>query len=170
MKKVLLTALLLSSSTAFADPTVFGLTIAETTVAQLKQTYRVSYSGENKYSHGDMYSINQGQIQFEGIGEVTAIFNNNGVLQAVLSNFNKSKFDYLNSVLSKKYQRVSQNVPFVGNKSATYKDGNTEISLDAPHMSFTMSMNYMTTEFLDAYHQQVQQEKNQQQQQESSML
>lgn len=168
--KTLFFALLLVCQSAFANPTVFGITIGKTTVEQLKNQYRVSPQGINKYSEGEMYVIPQGQIQFDGLGEVTVIFDRSDRLVAVLTEFPKNKFDYLNGMLANKYQLISQNIPFVGNKSATYRNDDTEITLDAPHLSFELSMNYIHSDFMKAFNSQTQKEKQQKQQQESSML
>ncbi|ELU8568852.1 hypothetical protein SD462_004076 [Vibrio alginolyticus] len=169
MKKFIF-ALLFVCQSVFANPTVFGLTIGETTVEQLKSKYNVSHQGTNKYSQGDMYQIPRGQIQFEGISDVTAIFSRSDKLVAVLTELPKSKFDYLNGALGKKYQLVNQKIPFVGDKSATYKDGETEITLSAPHMSFQLSMNYIHSDLLKAFNTQSEKEKKKKKQQESSML
>ncbi|ENF8750567.1 hypothetical protein ABRI18_004219 [Vibrio fluvialis] len=169
MKKIIF-ALLFICQSVLANPTVFGLTIGETTVEQLKSKYNVSHQGINKYSQGDMYQIPQNQIQFDGISNVTAIFSKSDKLVAVLTELPKNKFDYLNEALAKKYQLVNKKIPFVGNKSATYKDGETEISLEAPHMSFQLSMNYIHSDLLQAFNTQSEQEKKKKQQQESSML
>ncbi|OZA74278.1 MAG: hypothetical protein B7X74_02830, partial [Thiotrichales bacterium 39-47-5] len=59
---------------------------------------------------------------------------------------------------------------FVGNKSATYLDGNTEISLDAPHLSFEMSMNYISLDLLKAAKAQSSQEENNKKKRENSQL
>ncbi|MEZ9144849.1 hypothetical protein AB4138_10485 [Vibrio sp. 10N.286.52.C3] len=169
MKKLIFTLLFVCQS-VFANPTVFGLTIGETTVEQLKSKYNVSHQGINKYSQGDMYQIPRNQIQFEGINDVTVIFSRSNKLIAVLTELPKNKFDYLNGTLGKKYQLVNQKIPFVGNKSATYKDGETEITLEAPHMNFQLSMNYIHSDLLKAFNVQSKQEEKKKQQQESSML
>ncbi|MEZ9320263.1 hypothetical protein AB4371_15250 [Vibrio sp. 10N.261.51.A3] len=163
-------ALFFICQSALANPTVFGLTIGETTVQQLKSKYNISHQGINKYSQGDMFKIPQSQIQFEGINDVTAIFSKSNKLVAVLAELPKNKFDYLNGALAKKYQLVNQKIPFVGNKSATYKDGETEITLEAPHMSFQLSMNYIHSDLLRAFNTQTESEKKDKEQQESSML
>tara|TARA_B100000700_G_scaffold331794_1_gene468847 strand:- start:12480 stop:12995 length:516 start_codon:yes stop_codon:yes gene_type:complete len=171
MKKTIIALFaLLISNVALADPTVFGLTISKTKVEELKNKYSVTYTGQNKYSGGDMYEIATGQIGFDGLNSLTAIFSKEGVLIAVLTGFPKSKFDYLKSSLSNKYQLVSQKIPFVGNKSAKYKDGNTEIELNAPHMSFEMTMNYIHTDLLRAFNNQSASEERAKKKKESSML
>src|SRR5690554_4090514 len=152
--KLFVLVFLFVSHGALANPSVFGLSINKTSVEELKSEYSVKYSGVNKYSGGEMYDIPKGQIAFDGLNKVTTIFSKDGILLAVLAEFPKHKFDYLNSFLSNKYSLVSQKIPFVGNKSATYRDGQTEIELNAPHMSFEMSLNYIHEELLSAFNQQ----------------
>lgn len=168
--KLLAFAILLISNSALANPTVFGLSVNKTNVQELKSQYSVSYTGINKYSGGDMYEISKGQIEFDGLKKVTTIFSEEGILLAVLAEFPKHKFDYLNSFLSGKYSLVRKNIPFVGNKSATYRDGSTEIELTAPHMSFEMSLNYIHDDLLSVFNQQSEKEKKSKQKKESSML
>lgn len=165
-----LLAILLFSHSVLANPTVFGMTIHSTTVDELKKLYRVEHSGMNKYSNGDMYTIAPTQIDFDGLQEVTTIFSKSGVLLAVLTNFPKDKFDYLNASIADRYKRIAQNIPFVGNKTATYINGETEIELNAPHLSFTMSLNYIHKDLLNAFQQQSEAEKKAKEQREGSML
>lgn len=171
MEKIIIALFtLLISNVALADPTVFGLTISKTKVEDLKNKYSVTYTGQNKFSNGDMYDIATGQIGFDGLNSCTVIFSKEGVLIAVLTGFPKSKFDYLKSSLSNKYQLVSQKIPFVGDKSAKYRDGNTEIDLNAPHMSFELTMNYIHTDLLRAFNNQSIIEQRAKEKKESSML
>ena len=170
MKKGIALAVSLFSSVAFADPTVFNMELGKTTESQLKSLYNIQHIGTNKYSNGNMYSVPTSAIIFDGLQEVTTIFDTKGVLIAVLTTLPKSKFDYLNQTLSSKYKRVNQNIPFVGNKSATYRDGGTEITLKAPHLSFAMSMNYIRDDLMRAFNQQNEAEKQQKQKNEASQL
>lgn len=170
MKKGIILAVSLFSSIAFADPIVFGLQIGKTTEAELKKLYKVSSTGTNKYNKGNMYSIPVSSINFEGLQEVTTIFDANGTLAAVLTTLPKGKFEYLNGVLKGKYKLVNQVIPFVGNKSAKYRDGSTEITLDAPHMSFEMSMNYINDDLNKAFSKQSEAEKAQKKNKEASQL
>jgi hypothetical protein len=170
MKKGIALSLSLLSSVAFADPVVFGMELGKTSEQQLKAAYNVNHTGTNKYSNGNMYSVPVSAINFDGLQEVTTIFDTDGKLIAVLTTLPKSKFDYLNKTLGGKYKLVNQNIPFVGNKSATYRDGATEITLEAPHMSFEMSMNYISDSLMKKFNQQSQAEKQQKQASEASQL
>ena len=42
---------------------------------------------------------------------------------------------------------IAKDLPFVGNKLATFEADNCIIRLTAAHMSFEMSINYITKEF-----------------------
>ncbi len=170
MKKGIALAISLISASAFADPTIFFFFLGKMTENQLKAKYNISHTGTNKYSSGNMYSVPTSSIDFQGLKEVTTIFSTNGKLVAVLTTLPKSKFDYLNQVLSSKYKLLNQQIPFVGNKSATYRDGATEITLEAPHMSFDMSMNYINDDLMRAYKQQSEAEARQKQKSEASQL
>lgn len=158
------------SSSVLADPAIFGMELGEMTEKDLKSKYSVNHTGTNKYSNGNMYSVPVSSINFEGLREVTTIFNTDGKLVAVLTSLPKNKFDYLNKTLGGKYKLVSQKIPFVGSKKATYRDGKTEITLNAPHMGFDMSMNYVNDDLMQAFNRQSQAETRKKQQSESSQL
>ena len=64
---------------------------------------------------------------------------------------NKSRFDEMHKQLRKKYKVVKTKIPFVGDSYDHYKDGKTLIELDAPHLSFDMTLTYMQKSFKDAY-------------------
>ncbi|PSX10483.1 hypothetical protein [Photobacterium angustum] len=162
--------LLLTSSSVYAAPTIFGMTLGEMSEKELKAKYNVNLTGKNKYSEGNMYSVPVSSINFEGLQEVTAIFSSDGKLLAVLTSFPKDKFDYLKNTLGGKYKLVSKQIPFVGNKKATFRDGVTEISLNAPHLSFTMSMNYINDDLMKAFNSKSQSEAKEKQQNEASQL
>lgn len=170
MKKGIALSLIFLSSSVFADPTIFGMELGKMTEKDLKAKYNVSHAGINKYSSGNMYSVPTSSLDFQGLKEVTTIFSTEGKLVAVLTTFPKSKFDYLNQALSGKYRLVNQQIPFVGNKRVTYRDGATEITLDAPHMSFEMSMNYISYELMLQFKQQSDEEVYQKKQSEAAQL
>lgn len=170
MKKGIALALAMLSSSVFADPTIFGMELGKMTEKDLKAMYNVNHTGTNKYSNGNMYSVPVSSINFEGLKEVTTIFSTDGKLVAVLTSLPKSKFDYLNKTLGGKYKLVSQKIPFVGDKKASYRDGATEITLDAPHMGFVMSMNYIRDDLMQAFDRQSQAEAQKKQQNEASQL
>lgn len=144
--------------------------LGKTTESELSDMYNVTHTGINRYSDGSMYAIPTSAINFEGLKNVTAIFDTDSTLVAVLTEFHKNKFNYLYETLNKKYQRISQTIPHVGNKKAEHRDGGTIITLDAPHMSFQMSMSYARADFIEKFKQQSAAEKRQKQKNEASKL
>lgn len=171
MKKRIVLALAMLSSSVFADPTIFGMELGKMTEKDFKAMYKAKHTGKSKYSNGNMYSVPVSSINFEGLKKVTTIFSIEGRLVAVQASLPKSKFNYLNKILGGKYKLINQQIPFVGNKKATYRDGATEITLDAPHMGGgVMTMNYIRDDLLQEFNLQSQAEARQKQQNEASQL
>jgi hypothetical protein len=139
------------SAPVLADPSPFGLALGKASVGDLKKKFSVSYTGKNRYSDGDMYNIETSGLPIDGITEATAIFNNKKVLVGVLLTTHKSKFDSFYSSMRGKYREVSKQIPFVGSKSVEFVDGDSQVFLKAPHMSFSMSVNYVTKKFYRAF-------------------
>lgn len=150
MKKAITLALTILSSSVFADPSIFGMELGKMTEKDLNAMYQVNQAGTHEYSGGNMYSIPVEEIRFRGVAEVTAIFNKEGYLVAVLNKLPKSNFDALNKSFAKSYTLISVENPFVGNKSAIYRDGATEITINAPHNNVNMSLNYINDELTAA--------------------
>lgn len=140
-----------NSINAWADPAPFGLELGSATIADMKKQYSATYKGVNKYSSGKMYSLKPSELGVSGIESATVIFDKNLKLVAVLTSLPKNRFDELNRSLSSKYKVKSKVIPFVGNKKVVMRDGHTEVTLDAPHMSFNMELNYINTDFYKAY-------------------
>lgn len=170
MKKRITLAIILFSSSVLADPSIFGMEIGTMTEKELQSMYSVTHTGTNKYSNGNMYSVPVSAINFDGLKNVTTIFNKKGELVAVLTTLPKKKFDYINKNIGGKYKLVSKKIPFVGDKTAKYRDGATEISLSAPHMSFDMSLNYINDELLNAFNKQSKSESKKKEANEASQL
>ena len=56
--------------------------------------------------------------------------------------------------MAAKYKLIEKNQPFVGDASASFRQGESSIMLEAPHMSFTMSLSYVTLALQKAFRQQ----------------
>ncbi|AVP96509.1 hypothetical protein C7S18_04540 [Ahniella affigens] len=151
IKLLLLTTMLMTAGAAFADPAPFGLELGKATLTDAKAKYRLKELGINKYSNGPMHQVQPGQISFEGLRNVTLIFDSNQILSGVLTTFPKGRFNDLNDGLAQKYRLVSKSTPFVGDSEAKYVNGQTEISISAPHMSFELNMIYLRQELLSAF-------------------
>lgn len=162
--------LALTTHSAWAAPAPFGLELGKTTVEQMTAKYTTSYKGVNQYSSGKMYTLVPSELGIEGLNSATAIFDTNDTLIAVLTSLPKSRFDGLHASLSSKYKVTRSKLPFVGDKKVVFKDGKTEITLDSPHMSFEMELNYINDELNRAFKKQVEQEAAAKKQREQSQL
>ena len=167
MKKTLTISLMMLSFSVFADPIIFGMELGITTEKELKSMYDVSNMGTNKYSNGNMYSVPLSSVNFDGLEEITTIFNTDGKLVAVLTSFHRNKFNYLNKILSGKYRLVSQQ-PSLLHREVTYRDGATEIKLVMT--GFDMTMSYIRDDLIQDFTRKSQEEARQKQESEASQL
>ncbi|MGK0690111.1 MAG: hypothetical protein ABWU22_05495 [Aquificaceae bacterium] len=160
MRKLLL-VLLTFALYAWADPAPLGLEIGKATVQDAKARYKLRHAGINKYTSGDMYDVDPKQVDMKYLQSCRLIFDKDGRLMAVVMTFYGNDFDYYYELLSEKYKPVESYKPFVGDKEAKFVDGDTEIILEAPHLSFTMTLLYAHKNFLKKAKEQSQQEEEQ---------
>lgn len=158
MKKFVLPLLAMLSIPAFADPTVFKMELGKTTEQEVKEMYSLQSNGINNYSDGNQYYINPREIDFDGLKSTLVIFDTQGILVGVLSTLHETDsmkhgtFSHLYDILNSKYKLVKKERPFVGDQFAKFKDGKTEITLNAPHMGgFEVSLDYIRTDLLENY-------------------
>lgn len=161
---VILVALFGFSSAAFAQNAApLGFELGVATYAQVKQQLggktSLSNNGVNKYSGGKMLQGNGDGLGIEGLSEITFIFDASDKLAGVLMTLPKDSFKPTLKALSAKYKLVESVVPFVGNASAKLQQGESVIELNAPHMSFEMTVTYMTRGLKQAFTQQASNER-----------
>jgi len=158
------------ASASLADPSPFGLELGKTTVSEAQAQYEMTASGINKYSGGPMFDVPTNQIEFDGLLGLTVIFDANDRLVGVLATLPKGRFRSLHQTLSGKYRLISETIPFVGDSTAKYIDGETEIMLDAPHLSFELTMNYIRKELAESFAEQSSAEAQEKRRAEDSQL
>lgn len=146
--KTILAAMLLTTTLIHADPSPFGLEIGKSTIDIMKEKYTSNYIGNYNLTQGEVYDLDPTELGIDGMQSARVIYDKNGKLMAVFTTFPKGKFQYLFGQMKSKYKLVSSNIPFVGDTSAKFTNGNTEIQLVAPHMSFEMEMNYVDKNLL----------------------
>lgn len=141
-----------------ANAAPFGQELGVATYAQVKQQVGgktdLADAGTNKFSGGKMLRGDGKGLGIEGLSEVTFIFDRTDKLAGVIMNLPKESFKPTLKTLATKYTLVSSEVPFVGNASARLKQGDSMIELNAPHMSFTMEVLYLTNGLKQAFQQQ----------------
>ncbi len=146
----------------------FGFELGKATYSEVIAKYSPKQSGTNAISQGKAITISSSNFELLQ-GDVSFTFDANDKLIYVGMTLHKDKFNDILSSLSK-YKAVSKNVPFVGNKSAKFKDGNCEIILEAPHLSFSMELYYITTEFKKAVENANRQDEQSRKSKQNSML
>jgi len=135
-----------------ADVSSLGMTFGQTTYKQVKSiSSMLVESGLNKYSQGKMLKGLNPAWKIHGLQKTTLVFDKKEKLTAIIMTMNKQQFDRVLGFLKSKYQLVSKRIPFVGNKTATFRKENVTIEINAPHMSFNMDVVYSTNVFDRAY-------------------
>ncbi|MDY3124034.1 MAG: hypothetical protein SOW21_06605 [[Actinobacillus] rossii] len=177
MKKTLLALMLSLSSLAFADPVVFNMELGKTTEQEVKDMYETTEDGVNRYSKGNQYFISPQAIDIEDLNSLLVIFDEKGILTAVISKFqetdnmNHKKFEHFFGILQSKYKLVKKQKPFVGDRYGKFRNGDTEILLEAPHMGgFQVNLIYERKEFIEAYKKISAEDKKSQKTNDSNML
>lgn len=141
-----------------ANATAFGQELGVATYEQVKQQLgsktSLSDAGIDKISGGKTLRGNGSGLGIDGLSKVVLYFDSADKLAGVLMVLPKESFKPTLERLTAKYTLVASDVPFVGNAAAAFKQGNSVVILDSPHMSFTMTAMYLTSDFQQALSQQ----------------
>lgn len=170
MKKIILTICLLLPINAMAAPSPFGLEMGKATIDDAKKRYQLESHGKNPVSQGENFEIVTKDIDFDGLQSLNITFNKDRKLVSLSANLGKYRFDALMKSMQAKYTLVNQDIPFVGDKYAQFRDGNIEIMLDAPHLGFDMTLMYIQSDYLQALQKSIRDDKKKKQQREDSQL
>ncbi|MBK6727091.1 MAG: hypothetical protein IPG63_07495 [Xanthomonadales bacterium] len=82
-----------------------------------------------------------------GMKEAVFVFDTEGRLVATVVVLSKDRYEEVLKALRSKYTLLDEQRPFVGNRSARLRSGTVQIVVDAPHLSFEMSVLYTTPAF-----------------------
>lgn len=110
---------------------------------------RLQDMGVNSYSEGRQLNSDGNGLGVDGVKEIAFIFDKNDKLAAVIMTFPKDAFKETLRTLSEKYKVIERRVPFVGDAYAKFRQGDSIIEMNAPHLSFDMTLMYITSN-LDA--------------------
>jgi hypothetical protein len=142
------------SQPVWATMRPLGMEIGQATLAQAKSALanaRWREAGINKWNGGRMYEISPDATGIEGLQSLTAIFSPEGRLVALLMTLDKSRLRDVLEALRTRYKVEAENIPFVGDASARFRSGNTLALVEAPHLSFNMTVSYLTDDFYRLY-------------------
>ena len=105
----------------------------------------------NRWSEGPMVTVDPQSVDIDGLQELKLIFNKEKVLAAVLMTLDKSRVSEVMNILRSRYKVEKEVVPFVGDVYGRYRAGRTLAVLEAPHLSFSMSVLYADDDFYRSY-------------------
>lgn len=106
-------------------------------------------NGVNRYTSGPMYVVDGKGLGVSDLQRVLLIFDADRRLAALMMTMDvggmgKPNFDRVLSHLKERYKTERIVNPPVGDKGAEFQTPGAQISIDAPHMSFQMTVAYMT--------------------------
>jgi len=153
---IVLCALCLSALPCLAAEMIgpFGLGIGVSTLADSQRALAPAKPGDagiNRYTNGRTLKSGAAGLGLDGLNSVTAIHDASDTLRAVTMEMQKSRFNEIFKHLSAKYKLKKKDIPYVGNSYAEFEAGNVIISIDAPHMSFEMTVMYIDKAVLKAF-------------------
>jgi len=125
-----------------------GVADLNTVKKQLGDKTSLQQVGVNVIDDGPILKSDGQGLGIDGIQEISFVFDRANKLVAVVMVMGKHRLRDVIAALRKKYKVVKENIPFVGDTSAVYAQGDSLVILDAPHLSFSMTVIYGTRAFL----------------------
>ena len=159
------------SGISFSQVVVMGHTIGQSTTRDLlgsPEGRHMREAGINEFSGGRIYHIQGNHYDIAGLKSVVYTFDQQDKLVAVLLTMDKNRFNSIRQILNENYRVVDEKVPFVGDKYVSYISGNVQIWLNAPHLSFEMTITYITDSLAQKIQQEVERSQQETRRRESS--
>jgi hypothetical protein len=127
-----------------------GAASYEQVKAKLGSVTELRDGGTNKFSGGKVLASTGKGLDVDGLVRILFIFDRADVLQGVVMTLNQN-FHPTYEILRKKYKLVSKQTPPVGPGYAKFAQGSSLITLEAPTMSFEMTLSYLSKSLIDLY-------------------
>ncbi|WP_042697339.1 hypothetical protein [Azospirillum sp. B506] len=129
--------------------------------------------GENRFTNGPMFATSGTGFDVEDLNKVLLIFDRQERLAALqmtmgTGGFGKPAYDRVLGYLKSQYPVISSINPRVGDKKAVFEIKNARIKIDAPHMSFDMTVTYMAKSFHKSFTDTISSEKSAKRKSEAS--
>lgn len=168
MRIVAMVCLIVAPFIGAANPAPFGLEVGKINISEVKEKYKLIFK---KTMHGyDVYAISLSGIDFKGLKKATLFFTRDGTLSAMATELEKNRFDDILEMLKSKYYLEQERIPFVGDKFASFYEGDIKIIVDCPHISFQMFLVYSTAETINFFENQNKKNNQQKIERETSQL
>lgn len=129
-----------------------GLEIGFATISGVRSavgsTTALQDQGTNQFSGGPMLRSDGAGLGVDGLSDLTFIFDKADVLVGVIMTLPKAPTDMLKK-LSTKYSVTDNRIDsFMDKGYARLKKGDSLVEIDAPHLSFTMEVRYLTNQLM----------------------
>lgn len=124
-----------------------NLILNKTKKNEISQKYRITGFQKNQnFPEGVEYELDIKAFTFPGLRKAFILCDSKEVVQRVLFIIDKKYFDDYYCQLKKKYEfnEKLSSLPYVGDQSAHFVAGDFLILLNAPHLSFTMTLEYVS--------------------------
>lgn len=168
---LLLLAVPAASAADLVGPIGLGINVSKLADSQKAlEPARPQDGGINKYTGGKMLKSGGEGLNVEALKSVIAIHDASGLLRVVIMDMGNSRFDAVFRHLSGKYKLVRKQIPFVGDRYAEFQAGNALITIEAPHMSFDMTVMYIDQGTFKAFKAQSAAEQSRKSQKESTQF
>lgn len=150
---ILVLSLVACTVMAAERATPFGVVLGKSTAkdvrAALGNKTHFQVIDQNPVSHGLSLISNGEGLDMPDLRKAIFAFDADGTLQYVQLTLPKggmrnAGFKRFYGMLKSKYHPVKSSQPFVGDQYARFDAANAWIELDAPHMSFEMTVTYTT--------------------------
>lgn len=143
---------------AAGNATPFGVEVGIASLAEVQKKIGsqtlLRQKGINQYSNGKMLEGDGRDLDVEGVDKVTFIFDSSDILVGVLVSMQKDPKSLVKAFVGK-YQIVSNRIDsFMNYGYAKFQKGESVIEIDAPHLSFSMEVRYLTKKFMAVFLQQ----------------
>ena len=145
-----------------------GLEVGYATLGGVKEKLggltQLEEQGTNQYSGGMMLSSDGEGLGIDGLSKLLLLFDQSDVLVGVIMTMPKDPTGIYQK-LSGKYKTAENHIDAFMNKgSARLEKGDSWVEIDAPHLSFEMSVLYMTKQLDSDFEKQSAEEENLKQQ------
>jgi len=144
-----LAAILLPVALVAAATSPLGFTLGQTTPAEVRRSLPPDMITELTHSPDTanaLIEINPAAFDFDGLEQVLLIFDHDQLVTVVLT-IAKRRFRDVLADLRAKYSVAREDINnFMQNGKASFRSGDDWIHLEAPHLSFSLTLLYATDE------------------------
>ena len=151
-----------------------GFTLGKTTQGEVERSLprnKIKDVSRSAATGGMRLEVDPVVFNFDGLEKVILVFDTNQTLVGVILSIAKRRFRDVLTDLQSKYTIKSQYInEFLSNGQAMFRSGDDWIAFNAPHLSFSITLSYVTDKLWRESSRSFEEEKSQKRQHERSKL